>query len=46
MPGIIQNVLPLIGPGQDPAIAKIGGQPVIVASTTGGSLEELSPSGR
>jgi hypothetical protein len=45
MPGIIQNVLPLIGPGQDAAIAKIGGQTQIVASATGGELELLSPSG-
>jgi hypothetical protein len=45
MPGIIQNVLPLVGPGQDAAIAKIGGETVIVASTTGGALEELSPAG-
>jgi hypothetical protein len=46
MPGIIQNVLPLVGPGQDAAIANIGGQTVIVASTTGGALEELSPTGQ
>ncbi|MEA2153573.1 MAG: cell wall-associated protease, partial [Solirubrobacteraceae bacterium] len=45
MPGIIQDTLPFIGPGQDAAIAKIGGQTVIVASATGGSLEELSPAG-
>ncbi|MEA2315201.1 MAG: hypothetical protein QOI03_1893, partial [Solirubrobacteraceae bacterium] len=46
MPGIIQNVLPLVGPGQDAAIAKIGGQTTIVASVTGGALEELSASGQ
>jgi hypothetical protein len=45
MPGIIQNVLPLVGPGQDAAIANIGGQTTIVASVTGGALEELSPGG-
>ncbi len=45
MPGLIQNVLPLIGPGQDAAIAKIGGETVIVASVTGGALSEISPSG-
>jgi Subtilase family len=33
--GAIQSTLPLIGPGQDPAIAKIGGRSTIVASTTG-----------
>ncbi|HEY4427929.1 MAG TPA: S8 family serine peptidase [Solirubrobacteraceae bacterium] len=46
MPGIIQNVLPLVGPGQDAAIASIGGQTTIVASVTGGALEELSPTGQ
>jgi Subtilase family len=46
MPGIIQNVLPLVGPGQDAEIAKIGGETVIVASATGGALEELSTSGQ
>src|SRR5207253_10886514 len=46
MPGIIQNVLPLVGPGQDAAIVKIGGQSTIVASVTGGALEALSPSGQ
>ncbi|MEA2209020.1 MAG: hypothetical protein QOF54_1497, partial [Solirubrobacteraceae bacterium] len=46
MPGIIQNVLPLVGPGQDAAIAKIGGQTTIVASATGGALEELTPAGQ
>jgi hypothetical protein len=46
MPGIIQNVLPLVGPGQDAAIASIGGQTTVVASVTGGALEELSPAGQ
>lgn len=46
MPGIIQEELPLIGPGQDAAIARIGGETVIVASVTGGALEELSPAGK
>jgi hypothetical protein len=46
MPGIIQNVLPLVGPGQDAAIARIGGETVVVASVTGGALQELSPSGQ
>src|SRR2546430_3559583 len=31
----IQDTLPLIGPGQDPSIVKLGGQTRIVASTTG-----------
>jgi hypothetical protein len=46
MPGLIQEVLPLIGPGQDASIAKIGGQTQIVASSTGGALETLSSSGQ
>jgi hypothetical protein len=33
--GAIQDILPLIGPGQNPSIATIGGQLRIVASTTG-----------
>ena len=45
LPGIIQNVLPLVGPGQDAEIAKIGGETVIVASVTGGALKELKPNG-
>jgi hypothetical protein len=44
-PGIIQNVLPLVGPGQDAEIAKIGGETVIVASVTGGALETIKPTG-
>ena len=46
LPGLIQNVLPLIGPGQDAAIARIGGQTVIVASVTGGALQELGVDGK
>jgi hypothetical protein len=46
MPGIIQNELPLIGPGQDAAIVKLGGQTAIIASVTGGALEALSPAGK
>jgi hypothetical protein len=46
LPGIIQTVLPLVGPGQDAAIAKIAGQTVVVASVTGGALEELSATGK
>ncbi len=46
MPGLIQEELPLIGPGQDAAIAKIGGETVVVGSSTGGALEEISPAGK
>jgi hypothetical protein len=45
MPGIIQEELPLIGPGQDASIVKIGGETVIVASSTGGDLEEINTKG-
>jgi subtilase family protein len=33
--GAIQDTLPLIGPGQDPAIVKLGGQTRVIASATG-----------
>ncbi len=39
--GAIQTTLPLIGPGQDPSIANIGGKPTVVASTTGSATIEL-----
>ncbi|GAC1318221.1 MAG: hypothetical protein NVSMB25_07360 [Thermoleophilaceae bacterium] len=45
MNGAIQNVLPLIGPGQDAAVVKLGGRPTVVASTTGGALAEYAPDG-
>jgi hypothetical protein len=44
--GAIQSTLPLIGPGQNPAIAKIGGRKTIVASTTGSAtIEEYDAGG-
>jgi hypothetical protein len=44
--GAIQDTLPLIGPGQNPSIATIGGQTTIVTSTTGSaSINEYSPQG-
>jgi hypothetical protein len=43
--GIIQNVLPLIGPGHDPAIYSEGGRPRIVVSTTGGPLSIFNADG-
>jgi hypothetical protein len=45
LPGIIQNVLPFVGPGQDAELANIKGEQTVIASTTGGALEELSPTG-
>jgi hypothetical protein len=38
--GAIQSTLPLIGPGQNPSIAKIGGETRIVVSTTGSATIE------
>ncbi len=44
--GAIQSTLPLIGPGQDPAVGKIGGRATVVASTTGSAtIEEYGPGG-
>jgi hypothetical protein len=44
--GAIQSTLPLIGPGQSPSVARIGGQPTIVASTTGSAtIQEYDASG-
>ncbi|MFL5908557.1 MAG: S8 family serine peptidase, partial [Solirubrobacterales bacterium] len=44
--GAIQDTLPLIGPGQDPAIFKLGGQTRIVASATGSaSIGVYKPDG-
>jgi Ca2+-binding RTX toxin-like protein len=44
--GAIQTTLPLIGPGQNPAIAKIGGETRVVASTTGSAtIGVYKPSG-
>jgi hypothetical protein len=44
--GIIQDVLPLIGPGHDPAIYVEDGKPRIVVSTTGGALAIYAPTAR
>ncbi|MEO7197597.1 MAG: S8 family serine peptidase, partial [Solirubrobacterales bacterium] len=44
--GAIQSTLPLIGPGQNPAIARIGGSTRIVASATGSaSIGVYTPGG-
>jgi hypothetical protein len=43
--GIIQDVLPLIGPGHDPSIATIGGETRIIASATSGSLSTYATDG-
>lgn len=39
--GIIQNVLPFIGPGQDPALFTVAGEPRVIASATGTGLPGL-----
>ncbi|HEX8105122.1 MAG TPA: S8 family serine peptidase [Solirubrobacteraceae bacterium] len=44
--GIIQNVLPLIGPGQDAALVKVGGEQQIVVSTTSGPLATYGVDGQ
>ena len=36
--GIIQNVLPLVGPGHDPALVKVDAEQQVVVSVTGGAL--------
>jgi hypothetical protein len=44
--GAIQSTLPLIGPGQNPSIAEIGGVETIVVSTTGSAgIEEHAVDG-
>ncbi|MEA2465996.1 MAG: hypothetical protein QOJ57_122, partial [Thermoleophilaceae bacterium] len=42
---LIPDVLPLIGPGADPAILNVGGQPKVLASATSGSLATYDPDG-
>jgi hypothetical protein len=39
--GAIQTTLPFIGPGQNPSIVKLGGQPKVVASATGSATIEV-----
>jgi hypothetical protein len=43
--GLIQNVLPLIGPGHAPALAKVGGQQRVITSATSGKLASYKPDG-
>ncbi len=43
--GAIQNVLPLIGPGHDAALLKVGGAQRIVVSTTGGAVSTYDTRG-
>ncbi len=43
--GIIQNVLPFIGPGHDPALMTLDGAPQVVVSVTGGMLSLYAADG-
>jgi Subtilase family len=43
--GIIQDQLPLIGPGHDASLVKVGGAQQVVVSTTGGPLALYSATG-
>ena len=43
--GLIENVLPFIGPGNDPAVADLGG-PKVFASATSGPLSSYDPNGK
>ncbi|MDX6667075.1 MAG: hypothetical protein QOK04_455, partial [Solirubrobacteraceae bacterium] len=43
--GLILDTLPLIGPGHDASIVKVGGATRIVASVTSGSLATYKPDG-
>src|SRR2546423_1520020 len=42
--GIIENVLPFIGPGTDPSVVDVGG-PKVVSSATSGALSTYDPNG-
>ena len=44
--GGIQNTLPLIGPGHDPSLVRVGGRQQVVVSATGGALSEYGTDGR
>jgi hypothetical protein len=45
LPGAIQSTLPLVGPGNDAALAKLGGAQRIVVSTTGGAMSLFDADG-
>ena len=44
--GLIENVLPFVGPGNDPAVLEVGGKPEVVASATSGSLATYGANGQ
>ncbi|HEU4979055.1 MAG TPA: S8 family serine peptidase [Solirubrobacteraceae bacterium] len=41
----LPDALPLVGPGNDAELVKVGGQQTVVLSTTGGALSEYAPDG-
>ncbi len=43
--GLIEDTLPFVGPGNDPALLDINGSPEVVASATSGSLATYKPNG-
>ena len=43
--GLIEDVLPFVGPGNDPSIVNVGGAPKVVASATSGSLATYNANG-
>ncbi len=43
--GVIESTLPMIGPGADPALLTVGGQPKVLASATSGSLATYNADG-
>ena len=44
--GIIQNVLPLVGPGHDSSLVKVNGEQLIAVSVTGGTLALYDTQGK
>jgi hypothetical protein len=44
--GLIENVLPLVGPGNDAEIASVGGSPTVIASASSGSLSTYGADGK
>jgi hypothetical protein len=43
--GALQSELPLVGPGNDAEIVRLGGRETVVASATGGALSEYAANG-
>ncbi|TMM12561.1 MAG: hypothetical protein E6G00_03345 [Actinobacteria bacterium] len=43
--GLIEDVLPFVGPGNDPSVVNVNGSPEVVASATSGSLATYKANG-